>query len=131
LAHELSRVPFPIVSQEFNAQTAHLEPGLPTPVIVEVGADRTFKFQIKTPPTALLLKRAAGITSGSTKPGSDIAGNVSLKHIYEIAKIKLRDGAGIEEEQVRVHSFLFSRDVGLVLSTISCPPPPLRRCARS
>lgn len=68
--------------------------------MVEVGADRTFKFQIKTPPTSLLLKRAAGITSGSTKPGSEVAGNVSLKHIHEIAKIKLKDGAGVEEEQV-------------------------------
>lgn len=86
--------------QEFNAQTAHLEPGLPTPVLVEINADRTFKFSIRTPPTSLLLKRAAGITGGSANPGTEVAGNVSLKHIYEIAKIKLRDGAGVGEEQV-------------------------------
>ena len=68
--------------------------------MVEISADRTFKFRIKTPATSLLLKRAAGITSGSSNPGSEVAGNVSLKHIYEIAKIKLRDGPGVGEEQV-------------------------------
>jgi ribosomal protein L11 len=86
--------------QEFNAQTSHLEPGLPTPVIVEIQPDRTFKFSIRTPPTSLLLKRAAGITNGSSSAGTQIAGNVSLKHIYEIAKIKMRDSGGVGEEQV-------------------------------
>lgn len=86
--------------QEFNARTAHLEPGLPTPTLVTVNPDRTFTFETRTPPTSLLLKRAAGITAGSGRPGSEFVGDVSLKHIYEIAKIKMRDVKGIGEEQV-------------------------------
>lgn len=99
---------FCIHIKEFNAQTSHLEPGLPTPVIVEIQPDRSFKFEIRTPPTSLLLKRAAGITSGSSAPGTQIAGNISLKHIYEIAKIKLRDGAGVGEEQVSFSQIFLS-----------------------
>lgn len=86
--------------QEFNARTAHLEPGIPTPVHVTIQADRTFTFAIRTPPTSLLLKRAAGITSGAGMPGSETAGTVSLKHIYEIAKIKKADAPLLGEEQV-------------------------------
>lgn len=87
--------------QEFNAKTGHLEPGIPTPVEVTVNPDRTFTFTTKTPPTSLLLKRAAGISSGSGAPGSETAGTISLKHIYEIAKIKRHDAAALDEEQVR------------------------------
>lgn len=98
-------------SKEFNTRTAHLEPGIPIPTLVNIAADRTFTFTTKSehadsspdaveanhllrfsaPPTTLLLKRAAGITTGSGKAGSDFAGTVSLKHIYEIAKIKMGD----------------------------------------
>lgn len=67
-----------------------------------VNPDRTFSFTIKTPPTSLLLKRAAGITSGSGNAGTEVAGTISLKHIFEIAKIKLNDGTDIGEEQVRL-----------------------------
>ena len=91
-------------SKQFNDRTAHLEPGLPTPAIVNINPDRTFSFEIKTPPTSLLLKRAAGITTGSGRAGSagaeGIAGTVSIKHIYEIAKIKMKDVKGVGEEQV-------------------------------
>lgn len=93
-------------SKQFNERTAHLEPGLPTPAVVTINSDRTFSFEIKTPPTSLLLKRAAGITTGSGRPGSagieGIAGTVSIKHIYEIAKIKMKDFRGIGEEQVSI-----------------------------
>lgn len=54
------------------------------------------------PPTALLLKRAAGITSGSGRSGTEIAGTVSLKHLYQIAQIKLKDVHGVSEEAVSV-----------------------------
>ncbi|PWN19180.1 hypothetical protein BCV69DRAFT_284338 [Microstroma glucosiphilum] len=91
-------------AKAFNEQTAHLEPGLPTPTLVNIAADRTFTFEIRTPPTSLLLKRAAGITTGAGRPGSSgadgIAGTVSVKHIYEIAKIKMKDVPGIDEEKV-------------------------------
>ena len=77
--------------KEFNARTAHLEPGLPTPTLITVQPDRTFSFIIKTPPVSYFLKKAAGIEKGTGKPGHETVGTVSLKHIYEIAKIKATD----------------------------------------
>ncbi|KAG8907220.1 hypothetical protein FRB99_005044 [Tulasnella sp. 403] len=77
--------------KEFNARTAHLEPGIPVPTVITVQPDRTFTFVTKTPPTTYFLKKAAGIEQGTGKPGHGVAGTVSLKHIYEIAKIKATD----------------------------------------
>jgi large subunit ribosomal protein L11 len=77
--------------KEFNARTAHMEPGVPTPTLITVQPDRTFTFVTKTPPTSYFLKKAAGIEKGTAKPGHEMVGTVSLKHIYEIAKIKATD----------------------------------------
>ena len=77
--------------KEFNARTAHIERGTPTPTIITVEPDRSFHFIIKSPPTTYLVKKAAGIEKGTAKPGHDILGTISLKHIYEIAKIKSTD----------------------------------------
>ena len=77
--------------KEFNARTAHIEPGLPVPTVITVNPDRTFTFKTKTPPTSHFLKKAAGIEKGTGKPGHSIAGTISLKHVYEIAKIKQTD----------------------------------------
>lgn len=84
-----------IPTQEFNARTSHINPGTPLPVRVIVRPDRTFHFDVRTPQTSWLLLNAAevpvgkkGKRKGAAKPGHEIAGAVSLKHIYEIAKIK-------------------------------------------
>jgi large subunit ribosomal protein L11 len=77
--------------KEFNARTAHIEPGMPTPTVIYVQPDRTFTFITKTPPTTYFLKKCAGIEKGTGKPGHETAGTVSLKHIYEIARIKQTD----------------------------------------
>ncbi|EKM59667.1 uncharacterized protein PHACADRAFT_250309 [Phanerochaete carnosa HHB-10118-sp] len=77
--------------KEFNARTAHVEPGIPTPTLIYVQPDRSFTFITKTPPTTYFLKKAAGIEKGTGKPGHEIVGTVSLKHIYEIARIKHTD----------------------------------------
>lgn len=77
--------------KEFNARTAHIETGIPTPTLITVQPDRTFTFITKTPPTTYLLKKAAGIEKGTGKPGHEVVGTVSLKHVYEIAKIKATD----------------------------------------
>ncbi|KAH9853777.1 mitochondrial ribosomal protein L11 [Lenzites betulinus] len=77
--------------KEFNARTGHIEPGTPIPTLIAVQPDRTFSFITKTPPTAYFLKKAAGVEKGTGRPGHDIVGTVSLKHIYEIAKIKATD----------------------------------------
>ncbi|ABN64352.1 Mitochondrial/chloroplast ribosomal protein L11 [Scheffersomyces stipitis CBS 6054] len=77
--------------KEFNARTAHYTPGIPIPCVLTVKPDRSFTFEMKSPPTSWLLMEAAGISKGAGKPGHEAAGEVSLKHIYEIAKIKKTD----------------------------------------
>ncbi|KAH6631434.1 mitochondrial 54S ribosomal protein YmL19 [Chaetomium tenue] len=81
--------------KEFNARTQHLIAGTPMPVRVTVRGDRTFHFEVRTPQTSWLLLNAAevptgkkGKRKGASNPGKEIVGTLSLKHIYEIAKIK-------------------------------------------
>jgi 50S ribosomal protein L11 len=75
----------------FNAQTQNLEPGLPIPVVITVYSDRSFTFITKTPPAPVLLKKAAGIQSGSGRPNTQKVGKVTRAQIEEIAKTKLQD----------------------------------------
>ena len=77
--------------KEFNARTAHIELGVPIPTIITVQPDRSFTFLTKSPPATYFLKKAAGIEKGAGRPGHEITGTVSLKHVYEIAKIKGTD----------------------------------------
>jgi large subunit ribosomal protein L11 len=77
--------------KEFNARTAHIEPGVPVPTLITVRPDRTFSFITKSPPASYFLKQATGIEKGTGKPGHEILATISLKHIYEIAKIKAAD----------------------------------------
>lgn len=77
--------------KEFNARSAHYQPGTPIPVLLTVKPDRTFTFEMKSPPTAWLIMKAAGINKGTDKAGQNIVGKISLKHVYEIAKIKKTD----------------------------------------
>jgi large subunit ribosomal protein L11 len=75
----------------FNAQTQQLEKGAPIPVVITVYADRSFTFEMKTPPVSHFLKKAAGIQSGSKTPGRDKAGKVSKAQVKEIAEKKMKD----------------------------------------
>lgn len=75
----------------FNAETQDMEAGLPTPVVITVYADRSFTFIKKTPPAAVLLKKAAKITSGSAEPNTKKVGKVSRKQLEEIAEMKWAD----------------------------------------
>lgn len=75
----------------FNAQTQGIEPGLPTPVVITVYSDRSFTFITKTPPASVLLKKAAGIKSGSSRPNTDKVGTVTRAQLEEIAKTKEPD----------------------------------------
>jgi large subunit ribosomal protein L11 len=77
--------------KQFNAQTQDMEPGLPTPVVITVYSDRSFTFVTKTPPAAVLLKKAAGISSGSGTPNTKKVGTVSREQLEEIAKTKWPD----------------------------------------
>jgi large subunit ribosomal protein L11 len=75
----------------FNAATQDIEPGLPTPVVITVYSDRSFTFVTKTPPAAVLLKKAAGIKSGSGEPNKKKVGTVTREQLEEIAKTKEPD----------------------------------------
>jgi len=75
----------------FNAQTQNTEKGLPLPVVITVYSDRSFTFIMKTPPAAILLKKAAGIKSGSGRPNTEKVGTVTRAQLEEIAKTKGSD----------------------------------------
>jgi large subunit ribosomal protein L11 len=75
----------------FNAATQKLEPGLPTPVIITAYSDRTFTFVIKSTPASVLLKKAAGVASGSKRPNTEKVGKVTRKQLEEIATAKQAD----------------------------------------
>ncbi len=76
----------------FNAKTAEMEAGVPTPVVITVYKDRSFTFITKTPPNTYFLKKAAKLTSASKTPGRDAAvGKVTKKQVREIAEIKMQD----------------------------------------
>jgi large subunit ribosomal protein L11 len=75
----------------FNAQTQSMEAGMPLPVVITVYSDRSFTFVTKTPPATYLLKKAAGITSGSSNPNTKKVGKVTRAQLEEIAKLKMAD----------------------------------------
>ncbi len=75
----------------FNAQTQGIEPGLPLPVIITVYADKSFTFEVKTPPAPVLLLKAAGLTKGSGRPNTNKVGKVTEAQVEEIAKTKMPD----------------------------------------
>jgi large subunit ribosomal protein L11 len=75
----------------FNAQTQNLEPNMPVPVIITVYSDKSFTFIMKTPPASILLKKAAGLKSGSAVPNRDKVGKVTRAQLEEIATTKMPD----------------------------------------
>ncbi len=90
--------------KEFNARTQTMEPGMPVPVVITAFGDRTFSFVTKTPPNTYFIKKAAGITSGSTTPGKGAAaGRVTMSQLREIAAQKMVDmNAGDLEAAVKM-----------------------------
>ena len=86
----------------FNAQTQSYEPGLPLPVVITAFADKSFTFVMKTPPATVLIKKAAGIETGSPRPHTDKVGKITRKQVEEIAKAKMPDlNAGDLEAAMR------------------------------
>ena len=75
----------------FNAQTQKMEKNTPIPVVITTYQDRSFTFELKTPPVSFFLKKAAKLESGSKTPGRDIVGSVTKAQINEIAKEKMKD----------------------------------------
>ncbi|MDP5325951.1 MAG: 50S ribosomal protein L11 [Paracoccaceae bacterium] len=77
--------------KEFNARTQELEAGAPTPVIITYYQDKSFSLQIKTSPASHYIKKAAGLKSGSKKPGREVAGTVTVAQVKQIAEAKMKD----------------------------------------
>ena len=78
-------------TKAFNAETSNLEPGLTTPVVITVYADRSFSFEVKSPPTSVLLLKALNIPKGSSEPNKNKVGRVTDEQVAEIAKVKMPD----------------------------------------
>jgi len=77
--------------KQFNAQTQKMEKGLPIPVVITVYSDRSFTFIMKTPPAAVLIRKAIGIEKGSGTPNTAKVGRISRKQLEEVAKMKQPD----------------------------------------
>ena len=83
--------------KSFNAKTKDLEQGAPIPVKITVYSDRSFTFEMRTPPATFLIKKAAGLRptgkggTGSKEPGRTVAGQVTMAQLREIAKVKMKD----------------------------------------
>jgi large subunit ribosomal protein L11 len=75
----------------FNAQTTEMEKDTPLPTRITVYADRSFSFEVKTPPASFLIKKAANLKSGSKEPGKVSAGNIARSKLAEIAQAKMKD----------------------------------------
>jgi large subunit ribosomal protein L11 len=75
----------------FNAQTQNLERNAPIPVVITIFADRSFSFEMRTPPVSHFLKKAAHIESGSKTPGRGTIGSVTKAQVREIAEKKMKD----------------------------------------
>jgi large subunit ribosomal protein L11 len=84
-------VNIPEFCKQFNAATQKLEPGSPIPTVITVYSDRSFTFEMRTPPASYLLKKAAKIGSGSKEPGRAVAGTVTQAQLREIAETKMKD----------------------------------------
>jgi large subunit ribosomal protein L11 len=84
--------------KQFNAQTAKIEKGLPIPTVITVYSDRSFTFIMKTPPAAVLIRKAIGIEKGSGTPNTAKVGKISRAQLEEIARTKQPDltAAGLE-----------------------------------
>ena len=75
----------------FNAKTQEMEANMPIPTIVTIFEDKSFTFEIKTPPASYFLKKAAKLGKGGSAPGREIAGSVAIAQCREIAEQKLKD----------------------------------------
>jgi large subunit ribosomal protein L11 len=84
-------VNIPEFCKQFNAATQKLEPGSPIPTVITVYADRSFTFDMRTPPASYLLKKAAKVDKGSKEPGRASSGTVTQAQLREIAEIKMKD----------------------------------------
>jgi large subunit ribosomal protein L11 len=105
----------------FNAKTQEMEPGSPVPVIITYYADKSFSFETKTAPASYYLKKAAGLKpvgkrnrpKGSTKPGRETAGFVTVAQVREIAEAKMKDLSANDVEAAMQIILGSARSIGI------------------
>lgn len=109
-------VNIPLFCKEFNARTqAQAGEGLIIPTVITVYSDRTFQFELKTPPAAVLLKKAAGVSKGSGEPNKNKVGTVTEAQVREIAEAKMPD-LNTTSVDAAVHSIRgTARSMGIVV----------------
>jgi large subunit ribosomal protein L11 len=96
-------VNIPEFCKQFNAATQKLEQGSPIPTVITAYADRSFSFEMRTPPASFLLKKAAQIPKGSKEPGRGSAGTVTQDQLREIAEVKMKDlNANTVEQAMKI-----------------------------
>jgi large subunit ribosomal protein L11 len=81
--------------KEFNAKTAEFKEDVPLRVMINVYQDKSYDWSLKMPPSSWFIKRAAGLERGADRPGHEQVSTISLKHLYEIAKVKQDDMPGV------------------------------------
>lgn len=108
-------------TKAFNARTQEMEQGVPTPVVITYYADKSFTFELRTPPASFLLKRAAGLkpvgkrnrARGSEKPGRLVAGSVTVAQIRQIAEAKAKDLSANDVEAAMQIILGSARSIGI------------------
>lgn len=114
--------------KEFNDRTQEFNPDIPMRVILKAYIDRSFNFVIKPPPTTFFLKKAAGLEKGSAKPQHESCGRISVKYLYEIAKLKqATDPYLVEHDAEGICRMLVGscRSMGIDVVEDTLPPLPV------
>jgi len=100
-------------TKDFNAKTQDMEKGAPLPTVITYYTDKSFSFEIKTPPVTYYLKKATGLASGSKLPGKEKAGTVTVAQCREIAEAKMKDLNADTVEQAAKMVMGSARSMGL------------------
>ena len=102
----------------FNAQTQGVEPGLPLPVVITAFADKSFTFIIKTPPAAVLIKKAIKLDKGSSVPNKTKVGKITRAQLEEIAKTKMKDMTAADLEAAVKTIAGSARSMGVIVEGV-------------